>query len=370
MLKVHEIVRPAIARGFYEKMSDLWQRRAFGHIGPDMYQHHAGRRGQESMSGVGTWAAYEKRGTLPRTGKRLFLEAIHDVAAEVERRGPVVEFGPGSMEDAQTLINATQTQEYIPVDCSLENIRNARRLVPFTKKCVIKPAIVDFFSEDNCALVDRPALGVLLGLTIGNLSGPVPSAPPQAALVRALNNVVRALPCGGHLLVSVDVCQDGAANVARYNEPWHRTFSVNHLYRLAQEFPTQGFHPAGFEYEPLWHEQSGLLSHNIRVTEDQEFKMGANATDIVRLKRGDLFHCDNSYKFHPDFFAACVDQAGMEIVSVWGKENAIQLYLLGVPARQEASHQAAKIRSSAPCPLVSSASCRLAEAQEQLRRYG
>jgi uncharacterized SAM-dependent methyltransferase len=331
-LEFHEIIRPSVSQSFFEKTVNLWNKCASGHIGTDMYQHHAGHLGKESMSGVITWAQYEKMGSLPKEGKRLFLETIHGVADEIGRGLPVVEFGPGTMEDSQTLINATRTREYIPVDCSVEIIRHARELVSFTKACVVRPAVVDFFSRNNCPLIDEPSLGVLLGLTIGNIPGPIPVDEPRLELVQGFNNLIRAMPRGGYLLVSADVCQDGELNKARYNEPWHRTFSINHLYRMAEELPMLGFDPGGFTYEPVWHEHCGLLAHTIRATEDQSFEMGECGEHCFSINRGDVFHCDNSYKFRPDFFEDCAEDAGLEVIECLKGQGSIRLYLFHVPA--------------------------------------
>lgn len=370
-LKFHEIIRPPISQSFYEETLNFWLRREEGHVGPSMYQHHAGRQGQKSMSGVSTWADHEKNGTLPQKGKQLFLETIHHVVDELPRRMPVVEFGPGSMEDAQTIINATQTRTYIPVDCSLENLRQASRLVSFTKDCMVKPAIVNFFSKDNCALIDEPALGVFLGLTIGNIPGPIPSTEPRDGLVQTLSNLLRAMPQGGALLVSVDVCQDGATNVARYNEPWHRIFSVNHLYRMEAELPMDGFNPDGFTYEPVWYEHCGLLAHTLRATEEQTFYMGKNREERIDIKQNDVFHCNNSYKFRPDFFEDCAEEAGLDVIKIWKGDSSIWMYLLDVPPQQKRSGFCAPLMlQNMQTSLSLGTSYKLAKLQERARLYG
>lgn len=363
-LQIHEIVRPIIGPSFSQKMADLFLRRDSGHIGPDMYQHHAATCGNETMSGVMTWAAHEKAGTLPRIGKQAFLQAIHAVIDEIGTGLPVVEFGPGSMEDAQTLINATMTQEYVPVDCSLELIRQARNLVPFTNNCIVRPAILDFLSDHQCTLAERPALGVLLGLTLGNLPGPAQPSEPREGLVQGLKNLSGCFVEGGYLLVSIDTCQDGAKNIERYNEEAHRKFSVNHLYRMAVELPTNGFDPDGFVYEPVWMEQSGLLAHMIKATKDQSFTMGDGAQ--VSVKQGDYFHCDNSYKFHPAFFESCVREAGLAVAERWCNTETTNLYLLTVPPLGQ---KATRRRSVFMAPMQASihaASC-LASLQSQVR---
>lgn len=190
---------------------------------------------------------------------------------------------------------------------------------------------MDFFSRDNCPLIEQPALGVLLGLTIGNIPGAVPVAEPRKGLVQGFINLIRSMPQGGYLLVSADVCQDGEVNKARYNEPWHRTFSVNHLYRMVEELPIFGFDPGGFDYEPVWHEHCSLLAHTIRAIEDQDFEIGENREHSISIKRGDVFHCDNSYKFHPDFFENCAEDAGLEVIETWKGQGDIRLYLFHLP---------------------------------------
>jgi len=308
----------------------MWLGFASGHMGPQMYQHHNGMRDGQPMSGVYTWDQHAKFGTIPAYNEDVFRSCLPEAAKHMENGLPVVEFGPGSMSDAKAIIKAVGSQEYIPVDCTLEVIKNARVLSDEMPRCTIAPSVIDFFSKKNCPLIDRPALGVFLGGTVANIPGPVPSKRPRNELISTFKNLTKAIPVGGYLLVSVDVCEDGQRNIALYNEPWHRLFGVNHLYRMAEELPMHNFDPEGFEYLPVWHEHCGLLAHTVRATKNQNFEMGEENEVLVSVKEGDIFHYNNSFKYNPGLFEDCAQDAGLDVIACWDGLGDIRLYLFHV----------------------------------------
>ena len=366
MLKFHSVIRPTATESFFEQSVDMWLGFDSGHMGPQMYQHHKGKRLGQSVSGVLTWDEHAKQGTIPQQCRASFLTHIQDVANQTEKGIPVVEFGPGSMEDAKVLIEATHCKEYIPVDCSLGIINQASALAADVNQCAITPAVINFFSEENCPLIDTPALGVFLGLTITNVPGPVPRQEPRGDLIKAFRNLTKAIPHGGYLLVSTDVCQDAARNKALYSEPWHKLFGVNHIYRMAEELPMRDFDPDGFEYQPVWHEHCSLLAHTVIATKNQNFCMEEDGEILVSVKTGYVFHYNNSFKYRPDLFEACAEDAGLEVIQSWQDDSSIRLYLFHVPPRD------ARNSYKAPARFLSSAyaSNRLAIAQEKLRAVG
>lgn len=131
----------------------------------------------------------------------------------------------------------------------------------------------------------------------------------------------------------INTCRRGARNRDFYSEPWHQLFSVNHLYRMAAELPMHGFDPDGFECNPVWYPQCSLVAHTVRATRDQNFAMGSNGEIKIPVRKGDVFHCDNSFKYRPAFFEDCVRQIGLGVIKRWSDENGLFLYLLHVPPR-------------------------------------
>jgi len=357
MLKLHQIIRPVIPSNFFEDTVDWWLGLSSGHLGEQMYQQHKGKRSGQPMSGVLTWAEHARYGTIPRQSQHAFSSHLDAVIKEVGKGLPIVEFGPGSMKDAEHLIRAVESREYIPVDCSLGIIKQASMLSAKVEKCSIRPAVIDFFSDENCPLTDRPALGVFLGLTISNIPGPVPSGEPRSQLVAAFENLAKTIPAGGALLVSTDVSQDGERNKALYDEPWQKLFGVNHLYRMAEELPMRNFDPEGFEYAAVWHEHCSLIAHSVLATKDQDFQMGENGDIRISVKKGHHFHYNNSFKYRPAFFEACAKEAGLDIIQCWQEPGStIRLYLFQVPPQNK--RQAFQVPSSLPVlPNVSYARC-------------
>jgi uncharacterized SAM-dependent methyltransferase len=133
----------------------------------------------------------------------------------------------------------------------------------------------------------------------------------------------------------MDCNQNGDEVKRLYNEPWHRVFGINFLYRIAAEIPTCGFDPDGFEYHPVWHEHCKLLAHTVRATQDQRFTMGNGPSQIeVAVRKGDVFHYNNSFKYRPELFETSAAQAGFEVVEKWQDAGSIRLYLFRIPPLQ------------------------------------
>jgi uncharacterized SAM-dependent methyltransferase len=324
----------AFDQDFFDRCVSLFLGFQSGHLGGDMYQHHSGMKGNTPMSGTLTWEKHAAHSTFPEVSQRIVRSSIDGIARIIKHGTPLVEYGPGAMSDAALLIKSLGSRCYIPVDISSGIIEHVRELsVLIGDQCDVTPVNMDFFSPGNKLPIDFPVVGALLGSTISNMPGAVPDSEPSTQLIMALRNLTSPLVCGGHFLVATDANQDGVRNQELYNEEWHRRFGVNFLYRIAAEIPTQGFDPDGFEYHPVWYPHCSLLAHTIRATADQEFILDPEGDAIVvQVKKGDVFHYNNSFKYRPAFFEACAQAVGLEIVKKWEDHGSVQLYLFSVPA--------------------------------------
>lgn len=331
MFNFHEIIRPKKGADFFKQTVDLFSRKDAGHMGAQMYQHHDAMLNGCSMSGVLTWKQHAKNGSFPKLNKEAFDQGTAIVLGDECLGLPIVEYGPGSMEDACRLIQLVQAKEYVPVDLSLGIIKQAEGLSQNVTGCCVRPSVLDFFARPDCILQNEPALCILLGVTITNIPGPVPKDNPRTELTQEFKNLSNLTPKGGYLLVSMDACQSAELNQKKYNEQWHKLFGVNHVFRMAEELPMKGFDPCGFDYYPQWHPHCSLLAHTIRATKDQDFEMGEGEVHRFSVKTGDVFHYNNSFKYQPAFFESCAEQAGLTLVRQWQSDQSICLYLFQLP---------------------------------------
>jgi uncharacterized SAM-dependent methyltransferase len=342
MLKLKPTETSSYSPDFFDRCTSLFFGFEAGHMGSDMYYDHSGVRSTiengvvktEPMSGVLTWEEHAKHGSVPRLSRQSFLSRIGNVSELVGKGIPIVEYGPGSMEDAHRLIEATQSKLYMPADISEGIIEQASELASTVRDCEIRPAIIDLFAGNNAPLIEEPALAALLGLTITNIRGPVPRAEPKNALVSAFNSLAKPIGIGGgYLLVSTHSEQDGERNVNLYSEKWHKRFGVNFLYRMQAELPMQDFNPDHFEYNPVWYEHCSLLAHTVRATKDQTFTMGEFGETKVYVRAGDVYHYNNSFKYKQAFFEDCAKLAGLRTIQKWQDDNGMAIYLFEVSPR-------------------------------------
>ena len=339
MLGLRKLKTVTDTSDFYDRCTSLFLGFESGHMGSDMYHHHdsmrssfdaQGRRRDELMSGTYTWDQHAKFGTVPQLSRQAFRNSIEAIGAAAYGL-PLIEYGPGSIDDAGLLLKALNSKLYLPVDLSHGIIAKAAAFGAGLKNCQVRPKIMNFFADRNAPLLHEPALAVLLGLTITNIPGPVPKAAPATALVKSFTNLAQPIShSGGYLLISTHDEQHGIRNQALYDEVWHRNFGVNFLYRMQAELPVSGFNPDYFEYKPVWHPQCSLLAHTVRATRDQAFFLGDDATHIV-VKAGDQFHYNNSFKYETAFFETCAARAGLQIAQKWRDEHGMMMYLFAVP---------------------------------------
>ncbi len=318
---------------FLQDSIDLFKGRKASHMGAHQYVPHAGKRNGKPTSGDKLWAETEAQHNI--SAKAMFNEEtvlLRQAASEIHHflpQGlPVVDLGPGTVQAFKNkvlpLIQALQSEQYIPVDESIVFLQDLFRMEGIKGHYSIRPLIDNFF-ENESPYHEGSALVCSFGSTISNIESPIGDELPEESLIQGLYRLALAASDGA-LLVAFDSNQNGEAIQEYYR--LHALFQLNIFDRMAVDLPMKDFDPLAFDYEPVWIPSSGQLAHTAIVTRDIAFEIDGQP---ITLTKGQKLHLKNSYKFTPTFFEKACHALQLDILRVWGDSSNSKVYLLKLP---------------------------------------
>ena len=250
---------------------------------------------------------------LSRTEASIFDAHLGEIAAAVGTGGTLIDLGAGNCAKAARLFPALQPAQYVPVDISVDFLRDAvgdlQQRFPHIRMTGLG---LDFSSELQLPeSVQRNRRTFFYpGSSIGNFT------PAEAA---AFFGRLRAA-CGddGGLLAGVDLVKATEILDAAYNDALGVTaaFNLNLLARVNREFAAD-FDPASFAHVARYDEARGRVEMHLQSRKAQTVHLEGQA---LRFAAGETIHTENSYKYTPDGFAALARQAGWQEAARWSDE--------------------------------------------------
>ncbi len=262
---------------------------------------------------------------LTRTEMSLFDRHQAQIAQAMGSGGCVVEYGSGSSAKIRKLLENVQPQAYVPVDISRDHLKDSSRQLHIDFPWLqIFPVCADF--TEDFALPDPVAnlskVGFFPGSSIGNIS------PDE--VVGFLAKVARTLGVEGQLLVGVDTKKSTEKLEAAYNDSEGLTarFNTNLLRHLNQTLQAD-FVVEQFTHQARYNESEGCIQMFLESDVAQTANIG---TAQFHFAAGETVHTENSYKYHPDEFAALAAEAGFRVKDMWIDERQwFGVYLLQAP---------------------------------------
>ena len=249
---------------------------------------------------------------LTRTEMAILRGNIAEIAQFVGPEAELIEFGSGVQAKTRILIQALQTQLYVPIDIAIDTLRASSnelaRRFPFLN-------IVGICADHTQPLVLPEFAGVPIrrkavffpGSTIGNFT-------PAEALV-FLRQARKMAGAGGVLLVGVDLKKDKATLDAAYADPKGVTaqFNLNLLHRinreLAADFQVKRFRHRAF-YEPI----IGRIEMHLESLYSQFVHVAGRRFDFAP---GETIHTEISCKYSIAEFQELGKRAGFTPEKVW-----------------------------------------------------
>ena len=249
---------------------------------------------------------------LTRTETAILRGNIVEITQFIGPEAQLIEFGSGVQAKTRILIQALQTQLYVPIDIAIDTLRASSnelaRRFPFLN-------IVGICADHTQPLVLPEFAGVPIrrkavffpGSTIGNFT-------PAEALV-FLRQARKMAGAGGVLLVGVDLKKDKATLEAAYADPRGVTaqFNLNLLHRinreLAADFQVKRFRHRAF-YEPI----IGRIEMHLESLYSQFVHVAGRRFDFAP---GETIHTEISCKYLIAEFQELGKRAGFTPEKVW-----------------------------------------------------
>jgi dimethylhistidine N-methyltransferase len=247
---------------------------------------------------------------LTRTEAQILADHGQDIAAVAGHGGTLIDLGAGNCEKAASLFPLLRPVQYVPVDISVEFLRNAVTALQLRHPEIDMIALGQDFSER----LELPAgvrgerrLFFYPGSSIGNYT-------PEQALT-LLRRLHAAAGTDGALLIGVDLVKEKKLLDAAYDDALGVTAAFNlnllrHLNRLLDaDFDLGDWRHCAF-YDP----QHSRVEMHLEARRDVTVSWRGGRR---RFAEGERIHTENSYKYTPDAFIALLAQAGFADARSW-----------------------------------------------------
>jgi dimethylhistidine N-methyltransferase len=232
------------------------------------------------------------------------------IAQAIGACGVMIELGSGGSKKIKPILRKVKPRSYIAFDISMnELVENAEELAQECPWIDVRAICGDYTTSlyfgDDYKLERRVAY--FGGSTIGNFD-------PQEA-ISFLQDLRFQLGEHGGLLVGVDLKKDPVLLHRAFNDRYGITasFNLNLLRRLRCELGGK-LDCTAFAHHAFYNEEHGRLEAHIRSLADQEIAIGR---EIFSLKKGELIHVENSYKYSVPEFRELSSLAGYYPQRVW-----------------------------------------------------
>lgn len=245
-----------------------------------------------------------------RTEAEIMAENLASIGRSVGKGVTLIDLGAGNCEKAARLFTTLQPVQYVPVDISVDYLREAVGCLQSRFPQIAMTGVgMDFSSSlplPDAVRAER-RLFFYPGSSIGNFT------PDEAAAF--LGNVRDACGRDGGILIGVDLVKDHDTLVNAYDDAIGLTaaFNLNLLSHL------NGL--LGADFDPRdWRHRARFDSNESRI----EMHLEARRDVTVRwhggertIRHGHTIHTENSYKYTRERFVELLERAGFEAVHTW-----------------------------------------------------
>jgi L-histidine N-alpha-methyltransferase len=231
----------------------------------------------------------------------------------------IVEFGSGDCIKISILLasipeDLRDTICYIPVDVSINAIeKSSNILLDKFPGIRIHGIVADFISQVNLLPKERKKLFCFLGSTIGNFS-----------LDEALNFLIdlsNIMKSDDLLLLGFDMVKNKFILENAYNDSKKITnrFNKNILNVVNSHIGTD-FNPNDFEHIAFYNDKFSRIEMHLKALMNLELSIPGFSKKIS-IKKGELIHTENSYKFTKENICNLASSANLDIQNIFMDEN-------------------------------------------------
>lgn len=249
-----------------------------------------------------------------RTEAGIFDTHLAAIARSAGSGATLIDLGAGNCAKAARLFDALQPAQYVPVDISVDFLREAVADL----RCRFPQIDIAALGMDFSASLDLPEvvrrekrLFFYPGSSIGNFT------PEQA--VQFLQRARQACGRDGGVLIGVDLVKDSAILNAAYDDAIGLTasFNLNLLLHLNNLLGAD-FDPRDWRHRSFFNEEQSRIEMYLEARRDVEVKWPHGKRGF---SQGQRIHTENSYKYTPERFVGLLEKAGFGDARTWTDER-------------------------------------------------
>ncbi|MCP4310615.1 MAG: L-histidine N(alpha)-methyltransferase [Bacteroidetes bacterium] len=223
----------------------------------------------------------------------------------------VIELGPGDNSKISILLSAVEqmnmgTISYLPMDISQSAIRDsAEGLVDLFPYVSVEGFAVDFTSQFDLIQRNRPALICFFGSTIGNFE--------WDDSLELLRNISGQMKPGDVLLLGMDLVKPESVLYAAYNDSMGLTEAFNkNILDTVNEMIKSDFRKEDFDHLAFFNKEMSRIEMHLVANRDLVI-LSPFHSDVLRLKKGESIHTENSNKYTPGHIQEIVSTTGLKL---------------------------------------------------------
>ncbi len=252
-----------------------------------------------------------------RTEGAIIAQRLPQMAQQIPKGAALIDLGAGSCEKAEKLFEALQPAHYIPVDISVEYLRQTvhclQRQYPqmrmsgvgmdFSAEMLLPPELM-------AQIQGLPIVVFYPGSSIGNF------APDDArALLSRAHTLCQTGGAGGGLLIGVDLVKAADVLEPAYDDALGVTasFNLNMLININNLIGSD-FKPQDWQHIAFFDTKLSRIEMHLQARRDVTVTWGQHSREF---KRGADIHTENSYKWTIPGFADLVQSAGFAKPQSW-----------------------------------------------------
>ncbi|RQO36020.1 L-histidine N(alpha)-methyltransferase [Herminiimonas sp. KBW02] len=245
-----------------------------------------------------------------RTEALIFNTHASAIALAVGSGSTLIDLGAGNCAKAARLFPVLQPVQYVPVDISVNFLRDALQRLQQQFPSIVMTGIGMDFSHELVlpdSVREAKRLFFYPGSSIGNYT------PDEALLF--LQRIRAACDDDGGLLIGVDLVKEKAILDAAYDDALGVTAAFNlnilrHLnHLLGTDFDVQAWRHRGF-----YNQQASRIEMHLEAAFDLTVRWPQGERRFVR---GERIHTENSYKYTQRNFTDLLTEAGFGRLSFW-----------------------------------------------------
>ena len=256
-----------------------------------------------------------------RTEGAIIAKHLPSMAQHIPRGAALIDLGAGSCEKAEKLFEALEPAHYIPIDISVEYLRQTvhclQRQYPQMRMSGVG---MDFSSEMllppelKAQIKDLPIVVFYPGSSIGNF------APDDArALLSRAHALCKLGAQGGGLLIGVDLVKQIDVLEPAYDDALGVTasFNLNMLLNINHLIGSD-FDPTDWQHVAFFDTPMSRIEMHLQARRDLTVSWPGHSR---AFKRGEDIHTENSYKWTVSGFADLLQSSGFAAPTSWMDAN-------------------------------------------------